>query len=492
MLTFSIAIDENKGIGFKGKLPWHLKEELQIFKNNTVGKNIVMGQVTYDHLPSKLKDRHTIVVSSDPSYSLSDPDAEVINDLSAFLKEHEKDAEEYIICGGSSIYRQAYSRCQKAYISFVKGKYDVDTWFDAFDIEDWNVVKEEEYADFTYMELERKPTALVTGCTGYIGSHTCVELLNNGYRVIGLDNFSNSKPEVLQKIHEITGKDVKFYEGNMLNRNIMEEIFTENHIDAVIDFAAFKAVGDSVYKPVEYYTNNVSSVLTLLTVMKEHDVKSIVFSSSATVYGDQNPVPLKEDMPIGNTTNPYGTSKVFVEKILQDLYFADNTFNVCVLRYFNPIGAHSSGLIGEEPNGIPANLMPYITKVAVGELECLNIFGDDYDTPDGTCLRDYIHVVDLAKAHVLALDKIMKQDGGYLVYNLGTGHPYSVLDIVNTYSRVNNVEVPYRMAPRRAGDLPMLYADCSKAKEELGWEAELTLEDMCRSSHNFIITLKNK
>ena len=359
-----------------------------------------------------------------------------------------------------------------------------------FDIADWNIAKKEEYPDFTYTELERKKSVFVTGCTGYIGSHTCVELLNSGFRVIGLDNFSNSKPEVLGKVKQITGQEIKFYEGNMLDRATLEKIFSENRIDAVIDFAAYKAVGDSVKKPVEYYTNNVSSVLTLLSVMKEFNVKSIVFSSSATVYGDKNPVPYKEEMPIGNTTNPYGTSKVFVEKILKDLYDSDNSFNVCVLRYFNPIGAHESGLIGEEPNGIPANLMPYITKVATGELACLNVFGNDYPTPDGTGVRDYIHVVDLAKAHVLGVNKIIDRDGGYLVYNLGTGTGYSVLDIVNAYMKVNHVDIPYKIAPRRPGDIAECYADASKAKEELGWKAELTLEDMCRTSHNFMMSLK--
>ncbi len=492
MLIISIAIDENKGIGYKGQLPWHLKEELAIFKKNTIGKNIVMGQTTYDNLPRRLKDRHTVIVSADKNYTTDDPEAEVTYDLISFLKEHENDEEEYIICGGASIYRQSYKYCRKAYISFVKGSHEVDAWFDTFEMEDWNVVRKEEYEDFIYTELERKKSIFVTGCTGYIGSHTCVELLNSGFRVIGLDNFSNSKPEVLDKVKQITGKEIKFYEGNMLDRELLEKIFGENRIDAVIDFAAYKAVGDSVRKPVEYYTNNVSSVLTLLSVMKEYNVKGIVFSSSATVYGDKNPVPYDETMPIGNTTNPYGTSKVFVEKILKDLYDSDNSFNVCVLRYFNPIGAHESGLIGEEPNGIPANLMPYITKVANGELDHLNIFGNDYPTPDGTGVRDYIHVVDLAKAHVLGVNKIIGRKGGYLVYNLGTGHGYSVLDIVNAYMKVNNVNIPYVIAPRRAGDIAECYANANKAKEELGWQAELTLEDMCRSSHNFIMSLRNK
>jgi UDP-glucose 4-epimerase len=325
---------------------------------------------------------------------------------------------------------------------------------------------------------------LVSGGTGYIGSHTCVELLNSGFRVIGLDNFSNSKPEVLDKVKQITGKEIKFYEGNMLDRELLEKIFGENRIDAVIDFAAYKAVGDSVKKPVEYYTNNVSSVLTLLSVMKEYNVKGIVFSSSATVYGDKNPVPYDETMPIGNTTNPYGTSKVFVEKILKDLYDSDNTFNVCVLRYFNPIGAHESGLIGEEPNGIPANLMPYITKVANGELDHLNIFGDDYPTPDGTGVRDYIHVVDLAIGHVKALDKI-KENPGVKVYNLGTGNGYSVLDVIKAFSKACGHDVPYQIKDRRPGDIATCYADASLAEKELGFKAQYGIEDMCADSWNW-------
>ena len=289
---------------------------------------------------------------------------------------------------------------------------------------------------------------LVTGCCGYIGSHTCVELLNNGYEVIGLDNFSNSKKDVLDKIKIITGKEIKFYEGNMLNGDILRRIFSENKIDAVIDFAAYKAVGESVKKPVEYYINNVSSVLNLLNIMKEYNVKSLIFSSSATVYGTPEVVPIKETAKTGNTTNPYGTSKLFVEQILKDVYKADNTMNICILRYFNPIGAHESGLIGEDPNGIPANLMPYICKVATGKLECLSVFGNDYDTKDGTGVRDYVHVVDLARGHIKALEKLNKEKEGLFIYNLGTGIGYSVLDLINTFERVNNIKINYKIVDK--------------------------------------------
>ena len=493
MLTISIAMDENKGIGIKGRLPWHLKEELKLFKNNTVGKTILMGQTTYDGLPRKLKDRHTVVCSIDPEYKVDDPDAEVTYDLMKFLNEKEFSDDEVIVCGGASIYRQAYPFCHKALISFVKGDYEVDTHFDVFDMNDWEIVKEVEYEDFIYREMNRKKSGkrvFVTGCCGYIGSHTTVELLNDGYDVVGLDNFSNSQPEVLDKITRITGKKVKFYEGNMLDRELLERIFDENDIGAVIDFAAYKAVGDSVRKPVEYYTNNVSSVLVLLSVMKEKNVKSIVFSSSATVYGENNPIPYVETMPIGGTTNPYGTSKVFVEQILKDLCFADKSFNACILRYFNPIGAHESGLLGENPNGVPANLMPYIDKVALGKLERLNIFGDDYPTKDGTGVRDYIHVVDLAKVHIKGLKKIEHKKGSYYVYNIGTGVGYSVLDIVKAYEKVNNITIPYVIAPRRPGDLPEYYADSSKAQKELNWHTEKTLEDMCRDCYRFVLNCR--
>ena len=326
---------------------------------------------------------------------------------------------------------------------------------------------------------------LVTGGAGYIGSHTCVELLNNNYEVIVLDNFSNSKKEVIDKIKKITNKDLKLYEGNMLNEEILTKIFEENNIDCVIDFAAYKAVGESVQKPVEYYINNVSSVLTLLTVMKKFNCKSLVFSSSATVYGNPEIIPITEECRIGGTTNPYGTSKLFVEQILKDLYNSDNEWNICILRYFNPIGAHESGLIGEEPNGIPANLVPYISKVASGKLECLSIFGNDYDTKDGTGVRDYIHVVDLALGHLKAVEKLNKEKKGLYIYNLGTGVGYSVLDLVNTFEKVNNIKIKYKIAPRRYGDIARCYSDPSKAKRELNFEATKTLEDMLKDSLNY-------
>lgn len=326
---------------------------------------------------------------------------------------------------------------------------------------------------------------LVTGCAGYIGSHTVVELLNKNHEVVGLDNFSNSKKETLEKIKKITDKDIKFYEGNMLDENLLNKIFKENKIDAVIDFAAYKAVGDSVKKPVEYYINNVSSVLTLLKVMKENNVKTIVFSSSATVYGSPKELPIKETSETGNTTNPYGTSKLFVEKILKDLYVSDNTWNICILRYFNPIGAHKSGLIGEDPNGIPANLLPYITKVAKKELKQLKIFGNDYNTKDGTGVRDYIHIVDLAIGHLKALEKLEKDNQGMHIYNLGTGKGYSVLEIVKTFEKVNNIKIPYEIVERREGDIDECYSDPSKALKELNFKAKYTLEDMVKDAWNY-------
>ena len=326
---------------------------------------------------------------------------------------------------------------------------------------------------------------LVTGCAGYIGSHTVVELLNKNHEVVGLDNYSNSKKETLEKIKKITDKDIKFYEGNMLDENLLNKIFKENKIDAVIDFAAYKAVGDSVKKPVEYYINNVSSILTLLKVMKENNVKTIVFSSSATVYGSPKELPIKETSETGNTTNPYGTSKLFVEKILKDLYVSDNTWNICILRYFNPIGAHKSGLIGEDPNGIPANLLPYITKVAKKELKQLKIFGNDYNTKDGTGVRDYIHIVDLAIGHLKALEKLEKDNQGMHIYNLGTGKGYSVLEIVKTFEKVNNIKIPYEIVERREGDIDECYSDPSKAEKELNFKAKYTLEDMVKDAWNY-------
>ena len=327
---------------------------------------------------------------------------------------------------------------------------------------------------------------LVTGGAGYIGSHTCVELLNNNYEVIVLDNFSNSKKEVIDKIKKITNKDLKLYEGNMLNEEILTKIFEENNIDCVIDFAAYKAVGESVQKPVEYYINNVSSVLTLLTVMKKFNCKSLVFSSSATVYGNPEIIPITEECRTGGTTNPYGTSKLFVEQILKDLYNSDNEWNICILRYFNPIGAHESGLIGEEPNGIPANLVPYISKVASGKLECLSIFGNDYDTKDGTGVRDYIHVVDLALGHLKAVEKLNKEKKGLYIYNLGTGVGYSVLDLVNTFMRVNDIKVNYEIKERRPGDIDACYSDPSYAYEKLGWKAKKGIEEMCLDAYNYV------
>ena len=326
---------------------------------------------------------------------------------------------------------------------------------------------------------------LVTGGAGYIGSHTCVELLENGYDIVVIDNLSNSKLEVIDTLKEITKKDFKFYNINYLDKESLERVFEENDIEAVLNFAGYKAVGESVKKPLEYYTNNITGALTLLEVMKEHNVKKFVFSSSATVYGDPEIIPITEDCKVGGTTNPYGTTKLFIERILEDLYKSDNEWDIAILRYFNPIGAHPSGLIGENPNGIPNNLMPYITKVAIGELKELSIFGNDYDTKDGTGVRDYIHVVDLAKGHLLALNKLNKEGSGIYIYNLGTGNGYSVLDIVETFKKVNNIDVPYKIAPRREGDIATCYSDPSKAEEELGFKCEKTLEDMCKDGWNF-------
>ncbi len=326
---------------------------------------------------------------------------------------------------------------------------------------------------------------LVTGGCGYIGSHTCVELLNNDFEVVVLDNLSNSKITVLDKIKTITSKEVKFYEGDMIDSNILDRVFEENEIDAVIDFAAYKAVGESVQKPIEYYKNNVATVLELINAMKKHNCKKLVFSSSATVYGTPDVVPITEDSKIGGTTNPYGTSKLFVEQILNDLYKSDNEWDIAILRYFNPIGAHESGLIGEQPNGIPANLMPYVAKVASGELECLSVFGNDYPTEDGTGVRDYIHVVDLAIGHIKALEKLASEGRGLFIYNLGTGKGYSVLEIIDAFEKANGLKVNYKIVGRRAGDIAECYSDPTKAKEELGFVATKTLEDMCRDAWNF-------
>lgn len=329
-------------------------------------------------------------------------------------------------------------------------------------------------------------SVLVTGGAGYIGSHTVVELLNENKEVIVVDNFSNSKPEMLDKIKKITSKDFKFYELDYSNKEKMDKVFAENKIDSVIHFAGYKAVGESVEKPIEYYTNNVSGTLNLLDVMRKHNVKTIIFSSSATVYGDPEVVPLTEMCKIGGTTNPYGSSKLFIEQILKDVYKSDNTWDVCILRYFNPIGSHESGIIGEEPQGRPNNLMPYIVRVASGELEELSIFGNDYNTPDGTGVRDYIHVVDLAKGHIKALEKLEKEKSGIYIYNLGTGKGYSVLDMVHAFEKTTGQRIKYKITERRAGDIATCYADATKAKEELNWVAEKTLEDMCRDSWNYI------
>lgn len=330
---------------------------------------------------------------------------------------------------------------------------------------------------------------LVTGGAGYIGSHTCVELLNSGYEVIVIDNFCNSKKEVIDKIKKITNKDVMLYEGNVCDKKILREIFKENQIEAVIHFAGLKAVGESVKKPLLYYRNNIDSTLSLCEVMEEFDCKKLIFSSSATVYGDPKKLPITEDMEVGNTTNPYGSTKLYIEGILKDIYVSSNTWKITLLRYFNPIGAHKSGLIGENPNGIPNNLMPYIVKVACGELEYLNVFGNTYDTVDGTGVRDYIHVVDLAKGHVKALEKLNNQTG-VKVYNLGTGNGYSVLQIVDTFSKVNNIKVNYKIVDKREGDIATCYADATLAEKELGWKAELGLEDMVKSSYYYAINNK--
>jgi len=336
-------------------------------------------------------------------------------------------------------------------------------------------------------------TILVTGGTGYIGSHTCVELINAGYDVVIIDNLSNSKKEVVSYIEKITNKKVKFYENDVCDKEALRTIFKENKIDAIIHFAGFKAVGESVSKPIMYYRNNLDSTLSLIEVAEEFNVKKLVFSSSATVYGKPKSLPIKEDFDL-STTNPYGTTKLMIEMILKDLYKSDNNWAIAILRYFNPIGAHESGLLGENPNGIPNNLMPYIVKVATGELECLSVFGNDYDTHDGTGVRDYIHVVDLAKGHLKAIEKVLK-DNECDCYNLGTGNGYSVLDIINTFKKVNDVDVKYEIKPRRSGDIDACYADPSYAKEKLGWSAAKTIEEMCKDSYNFVrnsIDEKNK
>ncbi len=330
---------------------------------------------------------------------------------------------------------------------------------------------------------------LVTGATGFIGSHTCVELINSGYDIVGIDNFINSKPEALDSIEKITGKRIAFYEGDVCDEKLLRKIMTEHKITAAIHFAGLKAVGESVEKPLMYYQNNLLSTIILAKVMNEFGCKKIIFSSSATVYGNPHIVPITENFPVGEITNPYGATKLMCEDILKDLQHAEPDWGVCLLRYFNPIGAHESGLIGEEPNGIPNNLMPYIVKVASKQLPQLNVFGNDYPTYDGTGVRDYLHVVDLAKGHVCALKKLLGETG-VLIYNLGTGKGSSVLDLVETFKKVNNIEVPYVIAPRRAGDIPECYANADKAFKELGWRAEKNVEDMCRDSWNYYLKHK--
>lgn len=325
---------------------------------------------------------------------------------------------------------------------------------------------------------------LVTGGAGYIGSHTCVELLNEGYEVVILDNLYNSSYKAVERIQKITGKSVVFYETDILDKEGIEKIFTEEKIDAVIHFAGLKAVGESVYKPLEYYHNNITGTLNLCDVMRNHGVKNIIFSSSATVYGDPAQIPITEECPKGMPTNPYGWTKWMLEQILTDLHTADQTWNVILLRYFNPIGAHKSGMIGEDPKGIPNNLLPYVAQVAIGKLQCVGVFGNDYDTPDGTGVRDYIHVVDLAKGHVKAIAKLADEEG-VSVYNLGTGKGYSVLDVIKAFEKACGHEIPYEIKPRRAGDIATCYSKCDKAKEELGWEAAYGIEEMCMDSWNW-------
>ena len=324
---------------------------------------------------------------------------------------------------------------------------------------------------------------LVTGGAGYIGSHTTVELLNAGHSVVCIDNFMNSKYEAVKRVEQITGKKVKFYEGDIRDRKILDKIFTENKIDSVINFAGLKAVGESVAKPLEYYENNIEGLLVLVFAMRDHGVKNLVFSSSATVYGKPKSVPIREDFPL-STSNPYGSTKLFIEYMLKDLYASDNSFNIAILRYFNPVGAHESGLIGEDPKGIPNNLCPYITQVAVGKREYLGVFGNDYNTHDGTGVRDFIHVVDLAKGHVLAVNKLA-ENPGLVIVNLGTGTGYSVLDMVKAFEKVCGKPIPYKIMPRRPGDIDECYADPSKAYEVLGFKAEKTLDDMCRDAMNW-------
>lgn len=323
---------------------------------------------------------------------------------------------------------------------------------------------------------------LVTGGAGFIGSHTCVELLNAGYQVVVADNLVNSSKESLKRVEEITGRTLKFYEVDCLDKKGLEKIFEKNDIEAVIHFAGLKAVGESVYKPLEYYHNNITGTLVLCEVMRKYGCKKIVFSSSATVYGDPSFVPITEDCPMGQITNPYGRTKGMLEQILTDLHTSDDEWSVILLRYFNPIGAHESGKIGENPKGIPNNLLPYVSQVAVGKLVCLGVFGNDYDTPDGTCIRDYIHVVDLADGHVKALEKILSDSSQVRIYNLGTGVGYSVLDVINAFEKANDLKINYVIKGRREGDVPKCFADPTKASKELGWVATRNLETMCKDA----------
>ena len=327
-------------------------------------------------------------------------------------------------------------------------------------------------------------TILVTGGAGYIGSHTCVELLNAGYDVVIIDNLYNSNQKAVDRIEEITGKKVKFYPDDMMDRAAVKRVFDENKIDAVIHFAGLKAVGESVHKPIEYYRTNIGSTLNLIDEMRAHGCKNIIFSSSATVYGDPAEIPITENCPKGTCTNPYGWTKWMQEQILTDIHTADPEWNVILLRYFNPIGAHKSGLIGEDPKGIPNNLLPYVAQVAIGKLPEINVFGNDYDTPDGTGVRDYIHVVDLARGHVKAIERFAKKDGVFIC-NLGTGHGYSVLDVIHAFEKACGKELPYVIRERRPGDIATCYSSPAKAEKELGWTAEFDLEDMCRDSWNW-------
>ena len=321
---------------------------------------------------------------------------------------------------------------------------------------------------------------LVTGGAGFIASHTCVELLNAGYDVVVVDNLVNSSRESVARVEELTGKKISFYEEDLLNEKAIDAIFEKENIDSVIHFAALKAVGESCQIPLRYFDNNLTGTLNLLKVMEKHGVKSIVFSSSATVYGKPESVPIREDFPL-SVSNPYGRTKLIIEDMLRDIYKSDNEWDIALLRYFNPIGAHESGMIGENPHGIPNNLLPYVAKVAAGQLECVNVFGDDYDTPDGTGVRDYIHVVDLATGHIKALEKLVTHPG-LVTYNLGTGVGYSVLDIIKNFEKACGKEIPYKITTRRPGDIDMCYADPAKAKEELGWEATRSIDKMCEDA----------